>query len=145
MHLTAHYISIPVRNMPLLLKNPPTYAWLQNMTWYQSILHSAVHCLTANVLCCTVTSCLAAMQYVTESYSGVYDSALLSLWIHTVNVYYLEMVITWFSSMSYNSDHTVNKRCDCQPNCILSMIIWAINWSIAFPLEIKMIKIYADR
>ena len=53
MCLTAHYISILVRNMPQLLKNPPRYARLRNMTQYQSILHSIVYCLTANVLCCS--------------------------------------------------------------------------------------------
>lgn len=63
------------------------------MSWYQSIPHSTVYCLTANVLCCTVISCLAAMQYVTQSYSGVHGSALLSFCICRENVDYLEMVI----------------------------------------------------
>lgn len=78
MRLTAHYMSIPVRKRLQLLKNPPAYVRLQNMTQYQSVLHSAVYRSAAHVLCCAV-SCLAAMQYVTRSYSSACDSALLSL------------------------------------------------------------------
>lgn len=61
MHLTAHYMSIPVRNTPQLLKNPPAYVRLQNVTQHQPVLHSVVHCLAAHGLCCAI-SCLAAMQ-----------------------------------------------------------------------------------
>lgn len=82
-----------------------------------------VCCLTANVLCCTVISCLAAMQYVTQSYSGACDFALLSLGTGRVNAGYLEMVITGLFSMSLSSNHIVNKSHEWQPNCILSTII----------------------